>query len=122
MVLTQFFHACNKDTDEDLLGKWHVMKVDKGDIIYDLKGLDYILAFENDSVVSLKLDVNNCNSIYKIKNENEIAFQAFGCTKVCCDNNLASILIQALNKAERLEIKGENMKLTGENSIYLYRI
>lgn len=118
----QVFISCEKTIDSDIKGKWQVVKLRVGGTIYDYKPLDYQLTFENDSSVVLKLDVNTCLTNYSFKNNNEIEFQHFGCTKICCDHNLSIILLTEFNNVKTVVADDEDMEFRGENTIYLKRL
>jgi hypothetical protein len=121
-ITTQAFNSCEKNIDADIKGKWQIVKLRVGGTIYDYNSLDYQLTFESDSSVVLKLDVNTCLTNYTLKNNNEIEFQHFGCTKICCDNNLSIILLPEFNNVKTVVADDEDMELRGENTIYLKRL
>ena len=122
VILSYLFVSCEKNIDADVKGKWQIEKLRVGGTIYDYRALDYQLNFENDSIVILTLDVNSCLTQYSFKSNNEIEFQNFGCTKICCDNNLSIILLPEIHNAKKVELDDEFMELKGENTVYLKRL
>lgn len=80
---------------------------------------DYILEFKADSSITIKLDVNNCFSKYKLTGKNEITIHTLGCTKVCCDSEFAQSLANTLPKMQTFKIKGDNLILEGDGNIKL---
>jgi len=80
---------------------------------------DYVLEFKADSSITIKLDVNNCFSKYKLTNKNEITINTLGCTKVCCDSEFAQNLAQTLSKMEFFKIKGNDLLFEGDGKIKL---
>lgn len=122
IFVSHVFVSCGKNIDFDIKGKWKIEKLRVGGTFYDYRSLDYQLNFENDSSVILKLDVNTCRTNYSFKINNEIEIEHFGCTKVCCDNNLSIILLPEIHNAKKVESDDEYMELKGENTVYLKRM
>jgi heat shock protein HslJ len=113
--------SCSKSNDEKITGKWQVFVLRKNEEVIDFKDLNYLLIFEEDSIVKLKLDVNTCSGHYRIENSN-IEFGYFGCTLLCCDNKLSDILIPEVRNAKNISIDNRVMKLKGNNQIFLIKI
>ncbi|MCP4442736.1 MAG: META domain-containing protein [Aureispira sp.] len=71
----------------------------------------YILSFSKENII-IKLDVNECNTSY-IKNKgDQLEFaKSMGCTRACCDSDLAKQLAAYLSGTLDFKVKGDQLIL-----------
>lgn len=80
---------------------------------------DYILEFQNENSLNIRLDVNNCMGSYEITGKGAIRISPLGCTKMCCDSEFAMNLAMTLSQMHTLKLKKNKLTLTGEGRILL---
>ena len=80
---------------------------------------DYILEFQNENSLNIRLDVNNCMGSYEITDKGAIRISPLGCTKMCCDSEFALNLTQALSTMQTFKLKNDVLHLSGQGKIML---
>lgn len=80
---------------------------------------DYILEFQNENSLNIRLDVNNCMGSYEITDKGAIRISPLGCTKMCCDSEFALSLAQALSTMQTFKLKNDMLHLSGQGKIML---
>jgi len=120
-VFVTSISSCVKDIEiKSLVGKWEVISLyNEGALSPQNELSEYILEFENDSVFTLKLDVNNCGSKYLDLGNNDIRFESIGCTKICCDTDYADKLLMTIYNTMNFEINQNILSLNGKGAIKL---
>ena len=112
--------SCEKeDVNIDIKSnKWVVVKMKcQGESTFTETGESYVLAFTNDTILNLRLDVNSCFGYYEIINSGKINISLMGCTEVCCDSDFAKGLSQLFPKMTEYYRKGDNLIFEGEGEI-----
>lgn len=83
---------------------------------------DYILEFQNENSLSIRLDVNNCMGSYEITDKGAIRILPPGCTKMCCDSEFAMNLAQTLSNMQTFKLKNDVLHLSGQGKIVLEKL
>lgn len=80
-----------------------------------------VLAFDAQKA-SLQLDVNRCNSDYKIdQRKQEITISPMGCTRKCCDAKDASMLAQQLNGPIKYQLEDNSLTLQTNSKTFIFK-
>lgn len=113
-AIVPFFTLCTKDKCSPGIQntEWEVRTItaqDPGFIL--IATTPYPLKFMEDSTFIIRLDVNSCESTYRLETENNISINPVGCTKVCCDSAFADTLLNLLKDVYRFNIAGNDLKL-----------
>lgn len=83
---------------------------------------DYILEFQNENSLNIRLDVNNCMGSYEITDKGAIRISPLGCTKMCCDSEFALNLVNNFSKMQTFKVKAKTLYLKGEGEIILEKL
>lgn len=117
-----FSQSCQKeDVDIDItLNDWQIIEVEWDDQSTS-EGTDslYIIQFQSDAKVYLRLDVNTCFGSYVIPRKGDIEIGLGGCTEICCDSEYAAALPLLLSKMEQYYGKGDRLYLEGDGRMIL---
>lgn len=114
--------SCEKEkSDIDITSNsWEVVKIKKqGKHTYTKVKETYVLEFINDSVYTLKLDVNDCEGNYTAGGDGKINIESMACTEICCDSELAEDLVRLLPEMTDYYGIDQELILAGEGEIIL---
>lgn len=116
--------GCETDlSQETIYGKWEVIS------LYNYNHIDQeiisdkcVLEIINDSIAKLKLYVNNCTTSYRTINDEDIDFEIFSCTYMCCDSPFSLELKKVLLESKRFEINHNILTIRGMGEVKLRKI
>lgn len=80
----------------------------------DKRGLH--LQFVDDTTISARLTVNNCNATYALNGEN-MSVTLGGCTKRCCDTKFGKDFWAVLGSAKSYKLNGKYLDIRGTEKI-----
>ncbi len=113
--------SCKKD-DQDLIGEWEVTAIRASESAdWENASQLYQFTFDDESNVSVMLDVNRCGASYNRCSCGSMSFEPLACTEACCDSEFAQKVIEYLTKIESHEIDGDELMLKGKRFIRLKR-
>lgn len=119
-AIVPFFTLCTKDqrSFQIINTEWEVRSITAPDPQFILIApTPYPVKFMEDSIFTIRLDVNSCGSTYRLEAENNINFNSVGCTKICCDSAFANSLINILKDVYSFNIVGNDLKLFAPDRI-----
>lgn len=120
IAIVPFLAVCtkNKKTYSLIDTEWEVVSITSPNIHSFLKSpTSYHVNFQKDNIFNISLDVNSCGSTYRIDGDNNISIDPLACTKVCCDKEFASTLIDLLRDVKSYKINGEVLELFAADKI-----
>jgi len=115
IILLLTLISCNKDVEVNsiLFSTWEAksfMSIES--VAYPKNENNKIqLAFYENGIYSLKLDVNGCGGTFKMNNENQIEIEPANCTYICCDSKFSDKLAMTISKVTSYSIEGKILKL-----------
>ena len=75
----------------------------------------YELVFENDTMLSFNLGINNGEGKYKIQSSGVIDIEYYGVTKICCNSDFDKAMIKAIGLITSYQVLDEVLILNGYN-------
>ena len=114
--------SCKKD-DQELIGEWEVTAIRASESAdWENASQLYQFTFDDESNVSVMLDVNRCGASYNRCSCGSLSIDQLACTEACCDSDFAAGILQLLPHIERHDIKGDVLQMNGSGSIKLKRL
>ena len=114
-LLFTFSHFLFGQENNEIIGKWILIKIDFNYQIIQLDNDNYYLNITNEKI-SYKLEYNTCFSKEYTITKDSINSKYFNCTEICCDTNLD----KKINYNGKYSLTKNDNTLIIENEIGIY--
>ncbi len=116
IILIITFLSLSTVKNDELNGKWKLMKIETSEKLIFPKKVEYFLTISSNRM-EYNLDINKCCIENVTFNDGLIKYEMVGCTKICCDGSFDTIS-KYINYHGSYKVIDSTLKIQNNNGIF----